>query len=119
MLLPTLIRTQACSKVRVYRHGDTARCPASIAESIPSACRLMTLMIDKQSRSAKLGSVAGLIVLATISTSSAAVLSGPARIIDGDTLKISGVVVSLHWIDAPEVGLSSEVKIWPLLGVRP
>ncbi len=73
-------------------------------------------MIDKQSRSAKLGATAGFIVLAMISTSSAAVLSGPARIVDGDTLEVTGVVIRLHGIDAPEAGqrcTSAKAGSWP------
>lgn len=37
---------------------------------------------------------------------SAETVSGPVRLIDGDTLEISGTVVRLHGIDAPETGQS-------------
>ena len=44
----------------------------------------------------------------------AAVLSGPARVVDGDTLELGGVRVRLHGIDAPESAQNCRVggRFW-------
>ena len=44
----------------------------------------------------------GLILLATGSTDAQADVTGPARIVDGDTLVVRNVKIRLHGIDAPE-----------------
>lgn len=47
-------------------------------------------------------------------TAEARDLSGPARVVDGDTLIVAGERVRLHGIDAPEAGQSCrlESRIW-------
>jgi endonuclease YncB( thermonuclease family) len=44
------------------------------------------------------------IALCLIATPALANVTGPARVIDGDTLEIQGERVRLHGIDAPETG---------------
>jgi endonuclease YncB( thermonuclease family) len=41
-----------------------------------------------------------------VASAAADQLSGPARLIDGDTIEIGGQIVRLHGIDAPETGQS-------------
>ena len=46
--------------------------------------------------------LAGILILCLLATPALADVSGPARIIDGDTLEIQGQRIRLHGIDAPE-----------------
>ncbi|MBD9541429.1 thermonuclease family protein [Ensifer sp. ENS04] len=67
-------------------------------------------------RSDLLGAIAGFLVLTSLSNSEAAVLSGQARVVDGDTLEVAGVVVRLHGVDAPEAGQRcnlTKTTAWP------
>ena len=45
---------------------------------------------------------AAALVVGTTTTASAETLSGPARVIDGDTIELAGERIRLHGIDAPE-----------------
>jgi endonuclease YncB( thermonuclease family) len=54
--------------------------------------------------------------LATFGSASAGDLTGPARIVDGDTVEVNGTTVRLSGIDAPEAGQRCALpsgKTWP------
>ena len=46
--------------------------------------------------------LAGILILCLLATPALADVSGPARVIDGDSLEIQGQRIRLHGIDAPE-----------------
>ena len=46
--------------------------------------------------------LAGILILCLLATPALADVTGPARVIDGDTLEIQGQRIRLHGIDAPE-----------------
>lgn len=51
-----------------------------------------------------------IITLCLLSTPALADVTGPARIVDGDSLEVAGERVRLHGIDAPEIGQLCSLK---------
>ncbi len=46
--------------------------------------------------------LAGIFILCLLATPALADVTGPARVIDGDTIEVQGQRIRLHGIDAPE-----------------
>ena len=44
-----------------------------------------------------------IVILCLLATPALADVTGPARVIDGDTLEVQGERIRLHGIDAPEI----------------